>query len=150
MCFVLGALHGVCSTRTQHTHTHTHSLTHTGFNYTAHISNVHSMSNLQTHDILHATFTHCAHAHSYTHAYVSTCVIGVMQGCTQPCTALSSCPAHLAGRSMAPLSCSVEAASAAQTTSHLQPPSWPSCPPLLPPGGVIIVLPQPRGRRHCV
>ena len=47
----------------------------------------------------------------------------------------SSCPAHLAGRSTARLSCSVEAVSAAQTPSHLRPPSWPSCPPLLPPGG---------------
>ena len=79
---------------------------------------------MQTHDILHATFTHCAHVRK-----------GVMQGCTQPCLTPSSCPTHLAGRPMAPLSCSVEAVSAAQTPSHLRPPSWPSCPPLLPPGG---------------
>ena len=52
---------------------------------------------------------------------------------TLPCP--SSCPAHLAGRSTAPLSCSVEAVSAAQAPSHLRPPPWPSCPPLLPPGG---------------
>ena len=60
---------------------------------------------------------------------------GQDQGCTHPCSSPSSCPTHLAGRSTAPLSCSVEAVSAAQTPSHLRPPSWPSCPPLLPPGG---------------
>ena len=44
-------------------------------------------------------------------------------------------PAHLAERSKAPPSCSVEAASAAQTPSHLRPPSWTACPP----------PPRPRG-----
>ena len=48
-------------------------------------------------------------------------------------------PLLLTGRSTVPLSCSVEAVSADQTPSHLRPPSWPSCPPL------IIVLPQPWG-----
>ena len=57
----------------------------------------------------------------------------------------SSCPTHLAGRSTAPLSCSVEAVSAAQTPSHLRPPSWPSCPPLLPPGGDHHHPPPPLG-----
>ena len=49
---------------------------------------------------------------------------------------------------MAPLYCSVEAVSAAQT------PSWPSCPPFLPPGRGHHRSPPDLGgrggRRHCV
>ena len=53
---------------------------------------------------------------------------------------------------MAPLSCSVEAVSAAQTRSHHRPGHHhgPHVHFSFPQEGVIIVLPQPRGRRHCV
>ena len=71
-----------------------------------------------------------------------------MCGCNTSPSNLSFCPTHLAGRSMAPLYCSVEAVSAAQT------PSWPSWPPFLPPGRGHHCSPPDLGggggRRHCV
>ena len=125
----------VCSTRTEHTHTHTPS--HTQDSITLHTFPMYIACSIYKHMTSCMQLSHivCMHIRTHIHTYVSTCVKGVMVGCAQHCPAPSSCPTHLAGRSTAPLSCSVEAVSAAQTPSHHRPPSWPSCPPLLPPGG---------------